>query len=150
MREIKFRAWDKDRQKITGGCCNLMLQMNGLLMWQFGFNPPEPLNEPDNFILMQYTNLKDKNGVEIYEGDVVKVLDRDCPSQLDSYPEMSMEQYIDHISTLCEVEYRGDGFVLKYISGGGYYSICLAKSEGRDRFEVIGNIYENPELEEPK
>ena len=53
MREIKFRAWDKDLLKMYS---------------KWTVIP----DDDRSHILMQYTGLKDKNGVEIYEGDILK------------------------------------------------------------------------------
>jgi len=58
MREIKFRAWEKDK----------MVYEDDLFYIEYG----AVMNQDNNWILMQYTGLKDKNGREIYEGDVVK------------------------------------------------------------------------------
>jgi uncharacterized phage protein (TIGR01671 family) len=68
-------------------------------------------------VLMQYTGLKDKNGVEIYEGDIVRFLD------------------IDGVDSVTEVEFREGGF---YPFAPDFIHWC--------NVEVIGNIYENPEL----
>ena len=73
-----------------------------------------------SFILMQYTGLHDKNGKEIYEGDIVKVR---------SYPS-------GYINT--EVYFK-DG---KFAFDGSNYSF----KDLNDKVEVIGNIYENKEL----
>lgn len=66
---------------------------------------------------MQYTGLKDKNGKEIYEGDITT--DGDM---------------------ICRVEYDVPVFTLKSISNGNDYNPFY------ENLEVIGNIYENPEL----
>lgn len=59
QREIKFRAWDKEKNEITTTIC-----IGGLHI---------PYNSnPNNYILMQYTGLKDKNGLqEVYEDDII-------------------------------------------------------------------------------
>jgi len=78
MKEIKFRAWDKDENYMRGW---------ELLQRVYYGSPMEDniFNDAD-YILMQYTGLKDKNGVEIYEGDIVRDLFTcmamgDCPEE---------------------------------------------------------------------
>lgn len=79
------------------------------IFWRFGYREIEQ----ENFIVMQYTGLKDKNRVEIYEGDIV------------------VEGYKGKYGTY-EVKWDKIGF-------------NLGSEDGRD-YEVIGSIYENPEL----
>jgi len=69
---------------------------------------------------MQYTGLKDKNGKEIYEGDIVKI-----------------EGFINHV-----VGFEDGAF--RWMNVGPYLPIAERISERE--CEVIGNIYENPEL----
>ena len=83
----------------------------------------------DDMIIMQYTGLKDKNGVEIYEGDVVKQVAGEY-SYIGAVEKDCYQFYIDGIDSL--VAYSFDDVADT--------SNCTAD------LEVIGNIHENPEL----
>lgn len=122
MREIKFRAWDLRNNK--------WFHQDLFIMTNAGFYPD--FREFDDgqslwdheFELMQYTGLKDKNGVEIYEGDICKL----------GY-------------ALSVVEYQVSQFVLKQNTAELYPNILSFEAyKNTVSEEVIGNIYENPEL----
>lgn len=130
MRDIKFRAWDKLLEQ-------MIYQGHRSLAHYFSASITE--DSP----LMQYTGLKDKNGKEIYEGDVVH----------DVY-------YRDNGWNDWKVESKG---YVKFINGS-FCLICTSDIDGSDMYdelykrmnpndtkaigsvEVIGNIYENPDL----
>ena len=141
MREIKFRAWDKIEKQMVE-VLNLHFENDPAPFFVHIYN--HAMNDDywtntDESILMQYTGLKDKNGKEIYEGDILKV-----------------GKHIGEISYR-EMLYGGYGLSIEYSDGfdEGYFGGCpannwLAKYE---EIEVIGNIYEQPELinkREPK
>lgn len=127
-REIKFRAWDGSRMVRAH---NLMLDtFNGRPYWQFGYQAPEPMES--NTILMQFTGLKDKSGVEIFEGDIVRF------SQ--PFDREDARRYgIDKDEQVSAVEWNGRQFV--------FYG--CASNDDQKYWEVIGNIHQNPELLQP-
>ena len=95
--------------------------------------PPNP-EEIEDYILMQFTGLKDKNGKEIYEGDVV------CERNL-SFPASDLKH---------TVSWKSGGFVYGEGSYGdpsafAQLSQALLDYEGTV-LEIVGNRYENPEL----
>lgn len=133
-REIKFRSWDsKDRlmrEKIEGRYwLGLEIDTGKLVNIEEG----KVIDAPkDRIILMQFTGLHDKNGKEIWEGDVVKV-----PSHFEGdreYKDSVAHVYFSEESAEFQIDGRGCGYVSMFDFVNNY--------EG----EVIGNIYENSNL----
>lgn len=118
MRTIKFRAWDKEREFMYEP-----LDLEEIYCDAFFYKLGRICLDEDNFpnlITMQYTGLKDKNGQEIYEGDILTIW-------IDNHKQKPKYIVEDMRELYHELE-RDDS----------YYRI--------QKCEVIGNIYENPEL----
>ncbi|MEQ7028393.1 YopX family protein [Enterococcus gallinarum] len=133
----KFRAWDK-RENTMRDVAVLHFTKGGKVNSIEYWNTPFDLKSYHvrNLVLMQSTGLKDKNGVEIFEADVVKV--SDGSNEEDSYFSV-VKNYADEGYPAFDIEapssWHYESNVLSTIMGGDYETI-----------EVIGNIYENPEL----
>ena len=133
MREIKFRAWDKEEKVLVD---NVHFNGNCNKEWGCCFQDLLYDENNDRFIVMQYTGLKDKNGKEIYEEDIVKKDD----------------------GLLYEMRFRKDFARFEFMSihlindgnrkwcGIYGYPTPYDKEPDEEIGIIIGNIYENPEL----
>lgn len=134
--EKKFRVWDKKENKMIYPekfSDKIVIQLGGVIGL---FNGSTYDTETDRFILLQFTGLLDKNGKEIYEGDILKT-----QGHKDNYP-------TKHIAIFNEEEL---GFKLRWYQHytdkkyKGFYDIKISDNPYKV-FEIIGNIYSNPEL----
>lgn len=123
MREIKFRAWHKEK-KIMGEVLGIDI-LHKEIFFSNGDVDCCGFADLKYIELIQYTGLKDKNNKEIYEGDIVK---------LRANHGIGVVKYYD----------EWGAFIVEYIKlrplavlGMNYY---------KEDIEVLGNIYENPEL----
>ena len=134
MRKIKFRAWDRHEKR--------MVEADELVFWAGCCyrNPTKSLNDPNKpyapaklrgysileEYVMQYTGLKDINGKEIYEGDILETRD----------------------GRLHIVIYKDEGFITEYRYNlrGFEETIDIPLRNISKRSEVIGNIYDHSEL----
>ncbi len=120
MREIKFRAWDKDYKKMIS-VDEIDLFLKQIRYWKEKDEEPITLNKGD-YELMQFTGLKDKNGKEIYEGDIIRL-----NNDNEIIGEITFEK-----GCFVYLEKIGDSEALNHFK--------------EKQFEIIGNKFENPEL----
>lgn len=138
----KYKAWDKDckemhdveRIYLDTECIYFKNGIRSLnTMQEYGF-----WQNFDTFELMQYTGLKDRNGIEIYEGYLLRVSDLEGDSYIGIVKNYADEGY-PAFDIECPNGWHYESNILSTISQSGYQEM-----------EVIGNIYENPELLEVK
>lgn len=135
MRQIKFRAWyEPDKQTKDGALKFKQVIFQDQLFFMHGLEDDEycgrlikyPFEVPfldDDWTVEQFTGLVDKNGVEIYEGDIIK------------YANLNYKVFFEHYQwvALCPYYHKYHPPRLEYFSRAA-------------AGEVIGNIHENPEL----
>jgi uncharacterized phage protein (TIGR01671 family) len=153
MRELKFRMWDKvnnkfidpfrfewnDYYKTTG---MVLLDLNGKVRIADyssgnGDNSASSvyseINNPDNYVIQQYTGLTDINGKKIYEGDIVKY--KTWTGRHDGIIEENQTQ----------VQFKDGAYYPRYINDeceDSWYSFKVYD------LEVVGNVFETPHLDE--
>lgn len=127
-REIKFRIWDKIGKIYRGNLYKYLINAHTgeLEVWSFSDLYDEWYNThegDEHLIVQQYTGLKDKNGAEIYEGDIVQIVEKD--------------------------ETR----IYDIVFSHGYFGLNRGPKSKHalmypytDVFEIIGNIMQNSEL----
>ncbi|MEK6878051.1 MAG: YopX family protein [Nanoarchaeota archaeon] len=120
-REIEFRVWDTEIKRMA--VWDMVLDC-----WERWIRGEDP-----KVIVMQYTGLHDKNGIGIYEGDIIK------------YPNKILALFE---SVRGEVIFSEGCFkVLRYFGKEKYRSAIIYEiPKSWYELEIIGNIYENPEL----
>lgn len=123
-REIKFRAWDKEDQ---------VMDWPTEISWDDGGDIQNVdayhKKMTNNFVLEQFTGLKDKNGKDIYEGDIVQY-----GNEEDMKFNVTFKQEIFYACNTLGSEFMVDTFLGSLAIG--------------NRLKIIGNAHKNPELME--
>jgi uncharacterized phage protein (TIGR01671 family) len=136
-RKIKFRFWNPDK-----------FMMDDHKGWRedIGINEAIEASQQYGYKTMQFTGLTDKNGTEIYEGDIVRILYTDWCSKSENDPR-TLEQYLIDIANIAEVVFEKDCFCVKtYSKKYDDYNFSSLFAGKYGYVEVIGNICQNANL----
>lgn len=125
---LRFRAWSKEREEMINDCDLSITSDGSVLAGDLNYDEESGMlaDVTDNVVIMISTGLKDKNGIEIYEGDIIQHSEKPNPCF----------SYTFKVIQARTGEWRLDNFRCGTV---------LAFSN-QDELEVLGNIYENPEL----
>ena len=115
MRSLKFRVWSEEDREYRTDC-----KLRYLFTSPTGLPSTVYNDEGDRFDIEQYTGLKDKNGKEIYEGDIVEIF-----------------------GDIARVSWLNDGCCFHADNDAGYIATIYSVSK---HGVVVGNIHKNPEL----
>lgn len=140
MRKIKFRAWCIPHAEYHN-YVEIYSYLDGSIGYSAGLKNNTAIGNSENFIIEQFTGLEDKNGVDGYEGDIVKYKVRSYKNDQKSREEIGVILW-DNMKA---------GF---YIAPSHMYNYFKDGKNGSFRGEhlnlkikeIIGNIHQNPEL----
>jgi len=121
MREIKFRVWHKEKKEMLKPTFIAVNNLDNVLYYDTLADEWFRIKNPENLALMQYTGLRDMNGKEIYEGDILE----------DAKGQYGKVFYKTSTASFAVNWRMRDG---SYMTDECFYGV------------VVGNIFENPEL----
>lgn len=147
-RKIKFRIWDKKTSKLLYPYLDegiRIFTVDGYisLLHSFQNSKIKDVNTcwldyaDDDIAIQQFTSIKDKNGREIYEGDIVKYVGK-CDITYNKPGIVSIGEYFTHGKEFCHFGVRAKRLDMK----NAYFGL----SNDSNSYLIIGNILENPDL----
>lgn len=146
MREIKFRAWDKQSKRMIVDKQDFIpLIVTSAGVFRLSATHDDALYslvEPERFELMQYTGIKDKNGIEIYEGDIVRLTYIRCEGG--GWKSNSKEQGEVYFDSTWGVKFDCKDMTQR--TADTHWKVKAGSFDDAIDVEVVGNIHQKPEL----
>jgi uncharacterized phage protein (TIGR01671 family) len=138
-RDIKFRVWNRPcKYFVEHVCMDGTFSVASFNLLSFSdYLKGNNICNIDMFVIQQYTGLKDTNGKEIYEGDIVKTVDSELSSLL------TFSKYTNGVVTWINQSFK---VCQKYIGATHLSDFALCDCCNCEQLEVIGNVFENAEL----
>ena len=130
---MKYKLWDKENKEFLEDTWEteyaVLKNGNIIEIYDNGFGEGYSISDLENIEVLQFTGLQDRNGKEIYEGNILKY----------NFP---YDGRLKHVSPVKFLETEASfGIKDRYEN-----EIPLYRITANNYFEVVGNIYENPEL----
>ena len=148
MRDIKFRVWDKESKTMNRvrrlDFLGNRIKVNNDIDFVLNMND----KENQNIILMQYTGIKDINGKEIYEGDILSykhIVYTDCSeTEIEKVEDEAFIEIINYAPIASITKAHSEN--VKCFAYDIINNQCLLIGLKSEEIEVIGNVYENEDL----
>ena len=152
MRGVKFKIWDKTRNKwLTSNCGQFLLNQNGdLVFHQEGLNPLEEVKSAIDYEIVRDTGLKDKYGKAIYEEDIIQCMVNNNSIKGEEAYVLGKEGFgLEHIKKVVnyKIEFWNSLYNYGYRVRNGKANFMITQGAlNTMNAKKIGNIYENLEL----
>lgn len=149
----RYRAWNKDTKEMYGANDITAISFEGksicvqTIYFEKGLPDSRDLDryDFDDIVLMQSTGLRDKNDIEIFEGDVLEIQGIKMIVKLGSYNYIETSKSGNHtLGVMCDCL----GFYVECLNVAAPDKISPFEPETLKAGKIIGNIYTNPELAE--
>lgn len=133
MREIKFRVYDTVNKCFISDVSNFWINpsFTAMMEWRPELDGQTTFDLNDSLVFQQYTGLKDKNGVEVYEGDII--------NNYEEYNNIKVVNYDPYRCYFCLIDFDEWPDIMY---NGEMFNVAGEGSNFSNRIDIVGNIFE--------